>query len=181
MQNFPQTQGDFFTDTMGTMRNNFAAVFVLHILMHLTSQSLPLRGTNENSSKRNSLSELRSTSSPIYECLFLDPDLPVCDEKLWVTSISKFFPYFFLFSLFSLSFFFSFLWSCKGHYVLRGIIEWRFAVIKKKVWNRVKIQRRIEKFEKNNRKLYFLRCESCFFLFLYFFSPSLLIPEEIII
>lgn len=78
------------------MRNNFAAVFVLHILMHLTSQSLSLRGTNENSSKRNSLSELRSTSSPIYECLFLDPDLPICDEKLWVlTSISKFFPYFF--------------------------------------------------------------------------------------
>lgn len=68
---------------MGTMRNNFAAVFVLHILMHLTSQSLPPpRGTNENSSKRNSLSELRSTSSPIYECLFLDPDLPICDEEL---------------------------------------------------------------------------------------------------
>lgn len=74
-----------FSRTMGTMRNNFAAVFVLHILMHLTSQSLPPpRGTNENSSKRNSLSELRSTSSPIYECLFLDPDLPICDEELWV-------------------------------------------------------------------------------------------------
>ncbi|PBC26652.1 hypothetical protein APICC_08603 [Apis cerana cerana] len=53
-----------FSRTMGTMRNNFAAVFVLHILMHLTSQSLSLRGTNENSSKRN------------------NPDLPICDEKL---------------------------------------------------------------------------------------------------
>lgn len=76
---------------MGTMRNNFAAVFVLHILMHSTSQSLSLRGTNENSSKRNSLPgaltlEPRSTSSTIYECLFVDPDLPACDVKWMLNS-----------------------------------------------------------------------------------------------
>lgn len=75
-----------FSRTMGTMRNNFAAVFVLHILMHSTSQSLSLRGTNGNSPKKNSLPsaltlEPRSTSSTIYECLFVDPDLPACDVK----------------------------------------------------------------------------------------------------
>nr|XP_033183493.1 uncharacterized protein LOC117153495 [Bombus vancouverensis nearcticus]XP_033183494.1 uncharacterized protein LOC117153495 [Bombus vancouverensis nearcticus] len=76
---------------MGTMRNNFAAVFVLHILMHSTSQSLSLRGTNGNSFKRNSLPgaltlEQRSTSSTIYECLFVDPDLPACDVKWMLNS-----------------------------------------------------------------------------------------------
>ncbi|XP_071869586.1 uncharacterized protein [Bombus fervidus] len=76
---------------MGTMRNNFAAVFVLHILMHSTSQSLSLRGTNGNSSKRNSMPgaltlEPRSTSSTIYECLFVDPDLPACDVKWMLNS-----------------------------------------------------------------------------------------------
>ncbi|CAK9829008.1 hypothetical protein ANTRET_LOCUS6424 [Anthophora retusa] len=74
---------------MGTMRNNFAAVFVPLILMLSTSQSLPVHG-HGNSSKRNSLPdtltpEQRSTSPTIHKCLFIDPDLPNCDEK-WMLS-----------------------------------------------------------------------------------------------
>lgn len=64
---------------------------MLHILMHSTSQSLSLRGTNGNSPKKNSLPsaltlEPRSTSSTIYECLFVDPDLPACDVKWMLNS-----------------------------------------------------------------------------------------------
>ncbi|KOC63418.1 hypothetical protein WH47_01907 [Habropoda laboriosa] len=74
---------------MGTMRNNFAAVFVPLILMLSTSQSLPVHG-HGNSSKRNSLPdtltpEERSTPPTIHKCLFIDPALPICDEK-WMLS-----------------------------------------------------------------------------------------------
>ncbi|OAD53423.1 hypothetical protein WN48_09978 [Eufriesea mexicana] len=76
---------------MGTKKNNFAAVFVLHILMHTTIQSISSRGNSENSSKRNSLLNdatmlLRWTSPPSYECLFVDPDLPICDVKWMLDS-----------------------------------------------------------------------------------------------
>lgn len=129
------------------MRNNFAAVFVLHILMHLTSQSLPPpRGTNENSSKRNSLSELRSTSSPIYECLFLDPDLPICDEELWVLL---------RYQNSSLICFFSPSFRANIH---RRVMEFEWLLKKKK--------------NNESKKIHFLRS---FFNFFYFSLPLLII------
>ncbi|XP_034185047.2 uncharacterized protein LOC117606571 isoform X1 [Osmia lignaria lignaria] len=81
-----------FPRTMGTMRNNFATVFVLLLLMLSTSQSLP--HGYENSSKRNSLaddltSDDRTALYPIYNCLFVDPDLPICDVELMLNSDEK--------------------------------------------------------------------------------------------
>ncbi|CAL7939920.1 unnamed protein product [Xylocopa violacea] len=74
---------------MGTMRDNFAAVFLLLVPMLSTSESLSLRG-NENSSERNSSPDALtldppSTPSTTYECLFMDPSLPICDAK-WMLS-----------------------------------------------------------------------------------------------
>ncbi|XP_076765351.1 uncharacterized protein LOC143432560 [Xylocopa sonorina] len=74
---------------MGTMGDNFAAVLLLLAPMLSTSESLSLRG-NGNSYERNSSPDALtldppSTSPPIYECLFIDSTLPVCDTK-WMLS-----------------------------------------------------------------------------------------------
>ncbi|XP_012138152.2 uncharacterized protein LOC105662170 isoform X1 [Megachile rotundata] len=71
---------------MGTMRNNFATVFVLLVLMLSTSQSLP--HGYKNSPNRNSLEALArdARSNSIYNCLFIDRNLPICDVERMLTS-----------------------------------------------------------------------------------------------
>ncbi|XP_076622232.1 uncharacterized protein LOC143342344 [Colletes latitarsis] len=69
---------------MGTMRNNFAGVFVLLLVLMLpTSQSFP--HGKEHSSRRNSLANTLTPKAPsastTYECLFVDENLPTCDVK----------------------------------------------------------------------------------------------------
>ncbi|XP_076677106.1 uncharacterized protein LOC143373580 [Andrena cerasifolii] len=69
--------------TMGTMRDNFTAAFVLFAVMLSTSQSL-LHG-EENASGRNSLTP--TTSHPTtYNCLFVDENMPICDPKRMLDS-----------------------------------------------------------------------------------------------
>ena len=46
-------------------------------------------GTSQPLATNNLIPEPGSTSSTIYECLFIDPDLPICDPKLWVIKIFR--------------------------------------------------------------------------------------------
>lgn len=69
--------------TMGTMRDNFTAAFVLLAVMLSTSQSL-LHG-EENASGRNSLTPTTSQATT-YNCLFVDENMPICDPKQMLDS-----------------------------------------------------------------------------------------------
>ncbi|XP_076245171.1 uncharacterized protein LOC143185795 [Calliopsis andreniformis] len=71
---------------MGTMRDNFAAAFVLLVLMLSTSQSFP--HGEENSLKRNSLTPKLVPAATTYKCLFVDANMPICDPK-WMLGSDK--------------------------------------------------------------------------------------------
>lgn len=77
---------------MGTIRNNFVAAFLSFALMSSTSQSFWVRGSSEDSLKRNNSTDTlrdsyhRLTSTSNYECLYLNPNLPPCDFRLMLNS-----------------------------------------------------------------------------------------------